>query len=222
MILLLGALALSIAERPLPWTAARQELTLAYLREHTDPAAQSVEMVPQVVVLHWTAGPTAESAYQTFAPATLAGRPELQRGGALNVGAHFVVDRDGAITRLAPETRVLRHCIGLNHVAIGVENVGGGPGLPLTAAQVEADAALVRDLAGRFPITLLIGHHEATRLRGDPLYVERMAGYTNEKADPGDAFMVAVREKVADLGLRGPPAQPPPTRKETPRPFSTP
>ena len=204
--LLTGLLwALEITERPLPWSAERQALTLDYLREHTDPAAQSVEMAPQVVVLHWTAGPSAEAAFSTFAPVRLAGRPELQKAGALNVGAHFVVDRDGAVFRLAPETRVLRHCIGLNHVAIGVENVGGGRYGDLTPAQAAANIALVRDLAARFALTHLIGHHEASRLRGQPPYVERVAGYTNEKADPGDAFMAAVRAGTADLGLRGPP-----------------
>ena len=40
-----------------------------------------------------------------------------------------------------------RHCIGLNHVAIGIENVGDGEKLPLTPAQVQADAALVRATA---------------------------------------------------------------------------
>src|SRR5580693_7225904 len=55
-----------------------------------------------------------------------AARPELQREGELNVSAHFLVDRDGTIYRLMPETWMARHCIGLNRVAIGIENVGDG------------------------------------------------------------------------------------------------
>jgi N-acetyl-anhydromuramyl-L-alanine amidase AmpD len=155
---------------------------------------------PQVVVLHWTAGPTADSAWNTFRPETLAGRPELDKGGTLNVSAQFLVDRDGTIARLMPETWMARHAIGLNHVAIGIENVGG-PELPLTDAQADADAALVRWLAATYPIELVIGHHEAARLEGSRWWREDVAGYRNEKPDPGDVFVAAVRARVADLGL---------------------
>jgi len=43
-----------------------------------------------------------------------------------------------------PETWMARHAIGFNHVAIGIENVGDGARWPLTDAQADADAALVR------------------------------------------------------------------------------
>jgi N-acetyl-anhydromuramyl-L-alanine amidase AmpD len=98
-----------------------------------------------------------------------------------------------------------RHCIGLNHVAIGVENVGDGDRAPLTDAQVAADAALIRDLAARFPITHVIGHSESNAMRGHPYFVERVRGYRNSKPDPGDAFLRDVRARIADLGLAGPP-----------------
>jgi len=71
----------------------------------------------------------------------------------------------------------------------------------LTDAQVAADAALVRDLASRFPITRLVGHSEVMRMRDNPLYVERDPTYKNDKDDPGDAFMARVREQVSDLAL---------------------
>ena len=99
-----------------------------------------------------------------------------------------------------------RHCIGLNHVAIGVENVGDGKRWPLTDAQVAADAALIRYLVARYPITRLVGHLESNQLRGQPDFVELQAGYKNDKPDPGAAFMRRVRAEVADLGLRGPEA----------------
>ena len=112
-----------LVEHLLPWTAERESLTVAYLQAHRtaplsgDPVADT-QMNPRAIVLHWTAGPTAKSAWSTFASARLAGRADLADAGALNVGAHFLVDRDGTIERLAPDTRVLRHCIGLNHLAI--------------------------------------------------------------------------------------------------------
>jgi len=200
---------LAIKDHLLPWSDERTTLTEQYLAAHrTAPLSGDPEvdtrMVARAVVLHWTGGPTAMSAWNTFAPTRLSGRPELSRGGALNVGAHFLVDRDGTIQRLVPEDRVVRHCIGLNHVAIGVENVGG-PDLPLTDAQVEADAALVRELAAKLPIEYLLGHQEAPRMEATPLFEERDPGYRNSKPDPGAAFMEKVRAKVADLGLKAPP-----------------
>lgn len=194
---------LLVTDRPLPFDAERVALTLAYRAEHQGPAyATDHHITPRAIVLHWTAGPSAESAWQTFAPARLAGRPELQGGGALNVSAHYLVDRDGSITRLLPDDVMARHAIGLNHVAIGVENVGGGERWPLTEAQRAANVALVRALKAAHPeITHLLGHHEVAGLRGDPLYLELDPNYTNQKDDPGPEFMAAVRAAVVDLQL---------------------
>src|SRR6185295_6757423 len=99
-------------------------------------------------------------------------RKELAKAGLVNVSSHYLVDRDGTIYRLQPETRFARHCIGLNHIAIGIENVGDEAKFPLTDAQVTADAALVRDLATRFPITHLLGHYEVMGFKDNPYYVE--------------------------------------------------
>jgi N-acetyl-anhydromuramyl-L-alanine amidase AmpD len=199
-----------LVEHLLPWTTERESLTVAYLREHRtaaltgDPAVDT-RMVPRAIVLHWTAGPTASSAWHTLAPAKLAGRADLSDAGALNVGAHFLVDRDGTIERLADDTRILRHCIGLNHVAIGIENVGGGPGLALTDAQVAANVALVRGLAALHPIEVLLGHLEYRAMESSPLFEERDPTYRTSKPDPGADFMVRVRQGVADLDLARPP-----------------
>lgn len=202
-----------VVEHLLPWTTERDSLTEAYLRAHRtapltgDPAVDT-HMVPRAIVLHWTAGPTAASAWATFAPARLAGRDELRDGGDLNVGAHYLVGQDGTIERLVPDDRVVRHCIGLNHVAIGVENVGGDSAHPLTDAQVAADVALVRGLAARYPIEVLLGHLEYRRMEGSPLFEERDPGYRTSKPDPGADFMAKVRAGVADLGLAAPPPGP--------------
>ena len=193
---------LAITEAPIPWSAERAALTLEYRRLHSDRAAADLEIEPRVIVLHYTGAGTARSAQYTFAPARLgASRPELARGGAVNVSAHFLVDRDGTILRLQPETRYARHCIGLNHISIGIENVGDEARWPLTEAQIAADAALVRELARRFRITHLLGHHEALGFAGHSYYVELVPEYRNSKPDPGARFMKRVREAVADLEL---------------------
>lgn len=197
---------LEIADRFIPYGEEREALTRAYLEEHYGPDNAAMEMVPRVIVLHWTAGGSAQGAWNTFAPERLPGRPELKAAGAVNVSAHFVVDRDGAVWRLLPETAVARHVIGLNHLAIGVENVGDGDRWPLTEAQVAANAALVRHLVAEHPtITHLIGHHEYRRMEGHPYFAERDPAYRTGKIDPGDDFMGKVRDRVADLGLEGPP-----------------
>lgn len=192
-----------IVERPIRFDAERTELTIAYRQLHSG-AATDVVIEPRVIVLHWTAIPTLEASFAAFDPVRLPGaREDIAAGGAVNVSAHFLVDRDGTIVRLMPETTMARHTIGLNHVAIGIENVGGLPDHPLTDAQVDANAALVRWLAATHDIEVLVGHHEAAALEGSPYYREQVDGYRTVKVDPGDAFMAAVRAKVADLGLAG-------------------
>jgi N-acetyl-anhydromuramyl-L-alanine amidase AmpD len=195
---------LAIVDAPMKWSAERERLTLDYRRAHSDAKATDVTIDPHVIVLHYTGGGSAKSTRAYFDNLKIeAERKQLVKAGAVNVSSHYVVDRDGTIYRLQPETRFARHCIGLNHIAIGVENVGDGDKYPLTDAQVAANAALVRDLANRFRITHLLGHHEVMKFRAHAYYVELDPAYKNDKPDPGEAFMTKVRERVADLGLSG-------------------
>lgn len=196
-----------IVERPIPFDAERAQLTIAYRRLHEDPTASDVTITPRMIVVHHTAIATTDASFRAFVATRLpAARGELARGGELNVSAHFLVARDGTIHRLLPETTLARHAIGFNHVAIGIENVGGLPGSPLTAQQVAANAALVRDLVARFPsITDLVGHHELGRMQGHPLRRERLAGYATAKVDPGPRFMAELRARVVELGLKAAP-----------------
>ncbi len=196
-----------VVERPISWSGEREALTVAYRRAHQDPTAADSKIEPRVIVLHYTGGSSWKATWRYFDRTRLeAGRATLRKGGEVNVSAHFLVDRDGTIYRLLPETTMARHCIGLNHVAIGIENVGDGTRFPLTAAQVEADAALVRALARRHRITHLIGHSESNAMRRHPYWLERDPSYRNSKSDPGKVFLARVRARVADLALEGPPA----------------
>ncbi len=199
-----GTAPVAIVDAPMAWSDERAALTLAYRRQHSDPEAADLRIEPRVIVLHYTGGGSAAATRRYFDNARIeAARPGLARAGAVNVSAHFVVDRDGTIYQLQPTARFARHCIGLNHLAIGVENVGDEARLPLTEAQVVANAALIRVLAGRHRITRLLGHHEVMALRDDPDFVERDRGYRNDKPDPGPRFMARVRARVEDLGLAG-------------------
>ncbi|MEP7011350.1 MAG: peptidoglycan recognition family protein [Acidobacteriota bacterium] len=193
---------LAVVPLPLPHGWRRSRLTRDYVRGRYDAQATSLRFVPRMIVLHWTELPDLAALWNAFRPATIPpSRPELLSAGRVNVASQFVVDRDGAIYRLLPETAIARHTIGLNRAAIGIENVGGSEA-PLTECQVRADAKLVTDLAARHPtIRYLIGHHEYGRFRGTPLWEERDPTYFTSKVDPGDEFMSAVRARVAPLRL---------------------
>jgi N-acetylmuramoyl-L-alanine amidase len=195
-----------IVSRPIDFNQERIDLTLAYRRIHQDPQAKDILIQPKMIILHWTGINSLESTWKYFNRTRAeAARPELAAAGEVNVSAHFLVDRNGAIYRLMPERWMARHCIGLNHVAIGIENVGDGEKFPLTDAQVKSNAALVRYLKARYPIDYLIGHLEYRRMEGTPLFVERDPRYRNNKPDPGVSFIAKVRTLVNDLKLQGPP-----------------
>lgn len=203
-----GSAEVEIVDRPVSFSEERRRLTIAYRRAHQDPAIDDITITPRMIVLHHTGSGSSEATWRYFDRTRLArGRKLLQGAGPVNVSAHFLVDRDGTIYRLMPETWMARHCIGLNHVAIGVENVGDGKEHPLTDAQVAANVALVRYLTGKYDITHLIGHHESRAMEGHPYFLERELAYRNRKPDPGPAFMHKVRAQVADLHLQGPPAR---------------
>jgi len=195
-----------IKDKPIDFNSERIQLTIAYRRLHQDPKSIDVIIHPQMIILHWTGIPSFTSTWNYFnRDRAESAREQLAAAGEVNVSAHFVVDRDGTIYRLMPETWMARHCIGLNHVAIGIENVGDGGKFPLTEAQVRANAALIRYLGGKYPITHLIGHLEYRRMEGTPLFLELDPKYRNQKPDPGADFMTRVRAMVKDLHLQGPP-----------------
>ena len=180
----------------LPNSEERADGMRLYLRQHFGANAPT-ELKPKMVVLHWTGVSTAKSTWYTFAGAALGGRLDIKGAGDVNVSAHYLIDRDGTIYRLVPETEFARHCIGFNHIAIGVENVGGTDGHPLTTAQVAANVWLIKDLQTRYPIELVIGHHESKELEHHPYFVEQDSTYRSIKRDPGDDFMEAVRIELA-------------------------
>ena len=207
---------LKIIDKFIDYGSERQKLTIDYRRAHQDPRADSIKITPRMIVLHYTVIPSFDATWKYFNNVHAeTARTALSGAGDVNVSAQFVIDRDGTIYRLMPETDMARHCIGLNHVAIGVENVGDGDKLPLTPEQVESNAKLVRYLAGKYKIEYLIGHQEYRLMEGRkfsngaPIFVELDPKYRNQKQDPGEDFMRKVREKVADLKLAGPPAASP-------------
>jgi len=102
------------------------------------------------LVLHYTGMPTAESAIALLCNA----RSE--------VSAHYVVNEDGSILQLVPESRRAWHAgiscwageTDMNSASIGIEIVhpGHDDPRPYPAAQIEATAALAKDICRRHAI----------------------------------------------------------------------
>ena len=191
-----------LEQKPIVFDQKRKELTKEYLKTRYNLPTESVQIEPRMIVLHWTAIPTLEKSFQAFYSSTLPNHRSLIKGaGQLNVSAHFLVDRDGKIYQLLPETTMARHVIGLNHCAIGIENVGGEE-QPLTKEQLKANVWLVKELKSRYAIDYVIGHHEYTLFEEHPLWLEVDKGYRTQKTDPGDDFMRRVRSATSKLGFK--------------------
>lgn len=178
------------------WTEHRDELIDEYTLRHYGKICR--EIVPQAVVVHWTAFGTLESVWKFFYA------EEMEDDeGKLNVASQFIVDRDGTIWRLMPETNFARHIIGYNHCAIGIENVGGYDGREdLTEEQLAANVKLIKYLHAKYPtIEYVFGHYQQDTARSSGLYIELVPDYYSIKTDPGKKFMGALRAELKDDGL---------------------
>ncbi|TMM57349.1 N-acetylmuramoyl-L-alanine amidase [Maribacter algarum] len=185
-----------IIDKPIIFDEERKQLTLQYLEDRYGLKQSEPTIDPKMIVLHWTVIPTFEESFETFNSSTLPSRPDIKAASTLNVSSQFMVDRDGTIYRLLPETTMARHVIGLNHCSIGVENIGGTEDLPLTEAQLKSNIWLVNYLSKKYAIDYLIGHYEYTLFEGHELWLEKDDGYRTEKTDPGEDFMGKVREAI--------------------------
>jgi len=188
---------LTIIDKPIVFDAQREQLTLDYLRERYGLEQTTPNIVPQMIVLHWTAIEDFEKSFAAFKAPTLPNwRPDIAGVSGLNVSSQFLVDRDGTIYRLLPETTMARHTIGLNHLAIGIENVGGGAEHPLTKKQRKANVRLVNYLAEKYAIRYVIGHYQYTQFEDSDLWLEKSTSYRTHKIDPGPTFLNAVLKKA--------------------------
>ncbi len=193
----------TITDKPIVYNQERRQLSLEYMKEHYGMTPKEPIITPTMIVVHWTAIPTLEGSFQAFYNPRLPGsRPELQDASALNVSVPYLIDRDGHIYQLMPDTLFARHVIGLNYCAIGIENVGDGGEHPLTEAQLEANILLIRYLASKYDIDYVIGHHEYKKFIGHPLWKEKDPNYLTPKDDPGDAFMERIRSELRALDLK--------------------
>jgi N-acetyl-anhydromuramyl-L-alanine amidase AmpD len=183
-----------IIDRPVRLTEYRRQLTREYAFRHY--GEEFTEIVPQAVIVHWTESPEADGVYDYF-------YKEVRKDGTLNVCSQFLVDRDGTIFRLTPETMLDRHAIGYNWCAIGIENVGGVDRKEdLTPEQLQANVLLIRYLREKYPTVRYVwGHYQQTLAKSSGLFKENVEGYFHGKVDPGPKFMKALRKQLKDTEL---------------------
>jgi len=199
----LGCSSVRIIDRPIIFDENRIDLTLEYLEDRYGLEQNNIEIVPKMIVLHWTFIPTLEESYDYFNKSQIAGTREYVKGvSGLNVSSHFLVSQEGHIYRLMPENHMARHVIGLNHCAIGIENVGGTEETPLTKAQLRSNIWLVKKLASTYNIDYLIGHYEYTHFVRHELWLEKDSAYRTLKTDPGKDFMYNVRKATKNLNFK--------------------
>jgi beta-N-acetylhexosaminidase len=147
-----------IVWKPIPFGPHRKAQMAAYAQRHY--GIHSWRLHPRVIVEHYTASNSFSAAWSTFAADT----PDPELGELPGTCAHFIVDRDGTIYQLVRLNVMCRHTVGLNHVAIGIENVGTSDGEILRdPAQLRSSLALAAWLVGRFHIRIrnVIGHSES-------------------------------------------------------------
>lgn len=160
---------------------------LPYVAQLPARPASAVELV----VIHCTELPD-------LAMARAYGEKPLYENGSGNSG-HYYIDRDGAIYRYVPGTRVANHVRGHNLNSIGIElvNLGRYPQWwnshhqqmtqPYTAAQIAALRALLGQLRHEFPNLHQIAGHEDLDTTLMPAS-DDPAVSIHRKLDPGPLF----------------------------------
>jgi N-acetylmuramoyl-L-alanine amidase len=148
----------AVVQMPIAYGSKRRTEMAAYARRHY--GLSSWHLTPRVIVEHYTAGTTFESAFSTFA----ADVPDAELGELPGTCAHFVIDRDGTIYQLVPTSVMCRHTVGLNYTAIGIEHVGlSDEEILRRPAQLNASLRLTVWLMQQHRIALgnVIGHNES-------------------------------------------------------------
>ena len=184
---------------PIPFGARRKAEMVAYVRRHYGSFLKPTWrlVAPHVVVVHYTEGPTFQSAWNTFASDT----PDSELHELPGTCAHFVIDTNGTIYQLVSLGTMCRHTVGLNWTAIGIENVGFSDAQVMgNRRQMSANLRLVRWLRCRFHIAIknVIGHNESL---SSPYHHEDVVAVRHQThSDFNHADMQRYRARLRALG----------------------
>lgn len=177
-------------------TDERYELMKLYTKHHYDLDHANL-IDPKMIVVHYTALSNLKLSLRAFEPVEMPGfRERLLSYGKVNVGTHYLIDKNGDIYQLYPTTVITRHVIGFNHTAIGIELVGAGEE-EIRIKQLNATVKLIEYLSRVHPsIDYLIGHMEYMNRTYDhfKLYLSKDTSYEPSiKLDPGFNTMRRIR-----------------------------
>jgi N-acetylmuramoyl-L-alanine amidase len=198
---------LEIYDKPIVFDDLRIKLTKEYILRHYGVAGTGIELTPKLIVVNWTDTRTLEEAYEKFRPSILPmpRSPPSPSDGEVNYSAHYLIDRDGTIFNLMKDFEIARHMIGLDRQALAIANVGSA-NVPLTPAQAQATAQLVRFLTRKYEsISFLIGASEYETFLGTYLWEEKDPLLKPIASGPGPTFLGEVRGRLPDIALRSAP-----------------
>ena len=196
---------LKIIQLPINYSKERNELSIEYLKQRHGLNQANPTITPKIIVLHFTGFGDIKTIHAYFNAEKIEESRQINKKvSTLNVGSHYLIDRDGTVYQLIADTLFARHVIGLNYCSIGVENIGSEKE-PLTNDQIIANVKLVRYLNSKYKIDYLIGHDEYLNFRNTPYWKETDPKYITIKSDPGKSFMEAVRLQTRDLNLKSKP-----------------
>ncbi|PJE69375.1 hypothetical protein COU96_00085, partial [Candidatus Shapirobacteria bacterium CG10_big_fil_rev_8_21_14_0_10_38_14] len=117
---------MKINKLPITINKKRKDLTLDYIRNHYDPRAKSIQIMPKIIIIHWAGGRSKniKTLFEIINPVKISANRSIAKNNPLNISAHFGIGRQGDIHQFMPETMMARHAAGLNNSSIGIENIG--------------------------------------------------------------------------------------------------
>jgi N-acetylmuramoyl-L-alanine amidase len=194
---------LRIIPKPIKFDSQRKFLTALYREKHTSDCnynkygvATCIVIDPKIVVVHMTGKETLEESFLYMnEPVLREERDNLLKRSydRVNVSAHFLIDKDGTIYTLMPETYMARHAMGVNHLSIGIENVG----VNHTNEQVVSNVKLLKYLFKKYKIEEIYSHSDISKLRdnGSKYYVENDENYFRHK-DCGAKLLFDINKEL--------------------------
>jgi N-acetylmuramoyl-L-alanine amidase len=150
-----------IVWKRIPFGAKRKRQMAAYSRRHYGEREWRLSH-PNVIVEHYTAGTSFDSAWNTFASNA------VHLGEKPGTCAHFIIDTDGTVYQLVNLGIRCRHAVGMNWTAIGIEHVGmNARGILNNARMMRASLRLTSWLMVKYDINIgnVIGHNETLESR---------------------------------------------------------
>ena len=159
---------LGIIQKPIEFNSERKVLTAIYRKQYVGDCDyeklgvdKCIKITPKLIVLHMSANDSLDKSFKKLYSSFYNPRQNSimnnSHGDNLNNSVHFLIDKDGIIYNLMPETLMAKHAEGVNHLSIAIEAIGFFP----TKKQIESSSLLIEYLIKKYPtIKGVIAHKE--------------------------------------------------------------